>query len=122
MASFGKKKKISEYLYTKIGILFLLCVITFLSIAVYKRYTVEREMAERRLQTEQLRQELQGRKEMLEERVEYLSGDRGIEEEIRKNFNVAREGEQVIILVGDDVTAEEKPNIPPEIKPWYQFW
>lgn len=122
MASFGKKKKISEYLYSKPGIAFVLVVVVFLAISVYERFSVEREMSRRRVETELHKQELLERKAALQERVEYLSGDRGIEEEIRRHFDVAKEGEKVIILVGDK--NEKKPEVgpEPEIKPWYKFW
>lgn len=122
MASFGKKKKISEYLYTKYGIAVLLVIAVFLSTAVYKRYTVEREMSARRIETENHKLELIERKNTLEERVEYLSGERGIEEEIRKHFDVTKNGEKVIILVGDTNSTTEVTALPVEEKPWYKFW
>jgi cell division protein FtsB len=122
MASFGKKKTITDYLYSKPVIAVLLVIAIFMSIAVYHRFTVEREMALRRAEMEKERVELIQRKAELEERVDYLSGDRGIEEEIRKHFDVAKEGEQVVIIV--DKGEEQKPEIPPilEKKPWYLFW
>lgn len=122
MASFGKKKKFTEYLYSKPVIGLLIIIAGFLSVAVYQRFTVEREMASRRTEVEKERQVLIQRKAQLEERVEYLSGDRGIEDEIRKNFDVAKEGEQVVIIVD-----KEEPEPSPEVKvepkkPWYVFW
>lgn len=122
MAGFGKKKKFTEYLYSKPSIFILLVIVVFLSISVYERFSVEREMALRKAQTQQDRQELLERKTQLEERVEYLSGERGIEEEIRKHFDVAKEGEQVVIIVDKEV-----PEAPVAVeveaeKPWYQFW
>lgn len=122
MAGFGKKKALTEYLYTKPVILLLLVAIVLLSIAVYKRYTVERLMSVRRTDTEEKRHELIERKKVLEEKVEYLSGDRGIEEEIRTHFDVAKEGEKVIILVGEDEVVDTEPIAPVEKEPWYIFW
>ena len=123
MASFGKKKKISEYLYSKVVIIILLVVIGFLSVAVYKRYTVEREMLAREVETQQQKQDLLDREKTLKEQVDYLSGDRGIEEEIRKHFDVAKEGEKVIILTGEEPKAPTASlDTPKSEKPWYQFW
>lgn len=123
MASFGKKKKVSEYLYSKVVILVLLIAIGFLGTAVYKRYMVEREMLAREVEAQQQKQELLDREKTLQEQVQYLSGDRGIEEEIRKNFDVAKDGEKVFILTGEDpketVPTVETPKI---TKPWYRFW
>lgn len=122
MAGFGKKKKITEYLYSKPSIFILAVIAIFLAFAVYARYTVEREMASRRVEIQVQKQELIDRKAQLEERVEYLSGDRGIEEEIRKHFDVAKEGEQVVIIVDKQEKATPTPVQVEEIKPWYQFW
>ena len=123
MARFGQKKRLTEYLYSKPAIAVLIILAGFLSVAVYQRFSVEREMAARRESVEQERNDLLERKEELEERVEYLSGDRGIEEEIRKHFDVAKEGEKVIIIVDKE---EDEPKttqpLPVETKPWYQFW
>lgn len=122
MAGFGKKKAITEYLYSKPIIFVLFIVMIFLAFSVYERYTVERQMSERRATTEQDKQELLERKEVLEQRVDYLSGDRGIEEEIRTHFDVAKEGEKVIILVGEE--EDEKAELAPVIEEpaWYLFW
>ena len=123
MARLGQKKKITEYLYSKPAIALLIILAGFLSVAVYQRFSVEREMAARRDAVEEQRNDLLERKQELEERVEYLSGDRGIEEEIRKHFDVAKEGEKVIIIVDKEENKEVVPVLPPEKqKPWYQFW
>jgi cell division protein FtsB len=122
MVGFGKKKTIGDYLYTRPVILVLCLIFLFLLVSVYERYGIEREMSKRRAATEQEKVELIERKEELEEKVEYLAGERGLEEEIRTHFDVAKEGEKVIILTG-----EEKQEIVPvqtEVipKPWYKFW
>ena len=123
MARFGSKKHYTEYLYTK-PVVFLLGILTvLLGHAVYDRYVVAREMAQRQAETEKTYTELLEKKEYLKKKVDYLSGTRGIEEEIRKHFDVAQEGEQVVILVGDEKDEEaqaEKPLEKP--RPWYKFW
>ena len=114
MASFGKKRRITDYLYSRPVLVILGILVVFLSVAVYARFTVEREMAQRKHETEQKKAQLMERKNQLEQRVEYLSGERGIEEEIRKHFDVAKEGEQVIIIVGEEEKVE--PVVPIEPK------
>lgn len=94
-----------------LAILLLLC--TALAFSVYDRYTIEREMAKRRADTEAELQALKERQSTLQEKVEYLNDKRGIEAEIRQHFDVAREGEQVIILVDKD-RDEEKASVPIE--------
>lgn len=119
---FGRKKALTDYLFNK-GVIFILVVIViFLVMSVYERYTIEREMAARRATTEAEFATLEARREQLESKVEYLSGERGIEEEVRKNFDVAKDGEQVVILLGDGAAAPDEEAVIPVESPWYLFW
>jgi len=45
-----------------------------------------------------------------------------VEEEIRKNFDVARVGEQVIILTGEPPIEQKPAVVEPQTTPWYIFW
>lgn len=92
-------------LHSRITLAIILALCVFLAMSVYERYMIEREMAERRSEAEDELQELQERKRELEEKVDYLSADHGIEAEIRKHFDVAREGEQVVIIVDGEEQA-----------------
>lgn len=123
MPKFGKKKSYTDWLYTKPVVLFLAALIIFMGVAVFGRFGVEREMYARRIAAEEELTKAEARKADLEEEVLYLEGERGIEEEIRKHFDVAREGETVVILTGEEVP-EEGHNIPEPEPPkrWYQFW
>lgn len=122
MARFGSKKKITDYFYTKPVIVFLSFIVILLGISVFERYQVEREMSARRIAAEEEYQELEQRREELNAKVDYLSGERGIEEEIRKHFDVAKEGEKVIILLGDDEEGGDEIAEPARRSKWYQFW
>ena len=93
------KRTWTAVLYSRITLAILLAVSAFLALSVYERFSIEREMAERRRDVETELSELQKRKADLEEKVEYLSNEEGIEAEIRTHFDVAREGEQVVIIV-----------------------
>ncbi|MFT7507334.1 MAG: cell division protein FtsB [Acidimicrobiales bacterium] len=120
---FGKKNTYKDYIYSRPVIGVLLLIIFFLIMSVYERYGVERDMSERRALSETELEQLYDRKGQLEDRVQHLEGERGIEEEIRKNFDVAREGEQVIILVGDErVETDVVQEIVSKKEPWYKFW
>ena len=83
-----------------LGVMLVICAALVFS--VYDRYVIERKMAERRADKEAELRELEERKADLEEKVEYLSHERGIEAEIRSHFDVAREGEQVVVLIEDE--------------------
>ncbi len=120
---FGKQNKYKKIIYSKGTIFILLILIILLGESVWTRFSIEREMAARTAQTQAELEALQQRKEELRKRVEYLQGERGIEEEIRKNFDVAKEGEQVIILTGEkSSTSTDMQEMPKMQVPWYQFW
>lgn len=122
MPKFGRKKNIFDYIYSKPTIAVLMILVGFLAVSVYERYQVEREMAERRVATEEEYNLLQERKIELQKKVDYLAGERGIEEEVRKHFDVAKEGEQVVILLGEEADPVQEPPAPEKRKKWYQFW
>jgi cell division protein FtsB len=119
---FGKNNSYKTYLYSRVTVAVLAVVAVLLFMSVFERFGVERDMSTRRTASESELERLQGRKIQLEDRVQYLEGERGIEEEIRKNFDVAREGEQVIILTGEEEVIDV-PNDEAVVEyPWYQFW
>lgn len=123
MATFGKKSNYTDWLYSRPAIAILAVLVLFTATAVFERFKVERQMYARRAAAEQELQAAAERKESIKEQVEYLEGERGIEEEIRKHFDVAREGETVIILMGEDPEASTgEEGTPPPPPKWYEFW
>ncbi|MEM9336590.1 MAG: septum formation initiator family protein [Patescibacteria group bacterium] len=125
MSKLRQKQQWRNFTRSKI-LLAVLVLLTIFSVrSVYERYTVERDMAARRAAIEAELSELEARRAALSERVDYLSNERGIEAEVRRQFDVAREGEQVVIILDD---TEPLPEIAgaattttPE-RPWYRFW
>jgi len=124
MFDFHEKRKIRSFFYSKpfIGALFLVAV--FMSFTVYNRYVVAKEMRTKldthRAELEELRQ----RAQLLESKVEYMKDARGIEEELRTRFDVAKEGEQVVILIDSEpVTQNGESNEEEDIaipkKKWF---
>ncbi len=123
MPKFGKKKSYVDWLYTRPVLVFLVGLIILMSFAVFQRLGIERDMYARRIEAEQKHNDSVERKTNLEDKVQYFEGDRGIEEEIRKNFDVAREGETVVILMGEEILEEDSViDKGVEEKKWYQFW
>lgn len=128
MIDFYQKRKLRAVInspYTQGVILF---VALWVGWSAYVRYDIAMEMVERREVAEQEAAALEARKEALEEQVQYLSSDRGIEAEMRRQFDVALPGEQVVVIV-------EEENDGPIVQPlggtttssesetkWYEFW
>ncbi len=110
-------------LHSRLTLLVLLVASITISFAVHDRYVIEREMAERRQVKEMQLYAMEEQRDELKERVEYLKGEQGIESEIRKYFDVALEGEKVVVLIGE--SEEEATDTPTnkvivEEKSWWQ--
>jgi cell division protein FtsB len=124
MLKFYQQRSLRGWLHTRVFIGFLGLVCLFMATIVYERYSIEQEMIGRRVEAEDHLKQLESRRADLEKKVEYLSNDRGIEAEMRRNFDVARPGEQVVIILDDEKkdTIEPLPKTTIEEAPWYKFW
>lgn len=99
MFDFHEKRKIRRIIFSKtvIGVLFALTIL--LSFSVFERYIIAREMQKKLDDKYAELNALTLRAQTLEKKVTYLSDERGVEEELRSRFDVAKEGEQVVILI-----------------------
>ncbi len=82
-------------------------------------------MAARRAEAEADLATLQVREAELKDKVEYLESERGMEAEMRRNFDVAQPGEQVVIILDEEESDSAiKPLTAPDedTPPWYIFW
>lgn len=123
MFDFQQKRKLKNWYSSRVtqGIVLFLAILVLLS--ALNRYLIAADMADRRTAVEAEIHSLETRRQSLEEEVKYLSNERGIEAEMRRQFDVAREGEQVVIILEDETVAPEGDgDTPPEPRPWYRFW
>ncbi len=123
MTQFYQRKTFFHFLRSNLGILILIIICILVARAVYARYVVEREMYHRQVEIGAKAEQLRERKDRLQERVEYLSSDRGIEAEMRRNFDVTKPGEEVVIILDEEEgrKIEPLPEVEPA-KPWWRFW
>ena len=99
MFDFYEKRKIKQLLYSW-PVLFLLAVLFILLLnGVWGVYEQEKETRINKNQRLLYLEELKERKNVLQEEIDRLKTPRGMEEEIRQKFEVAREGEGVIVIV-----------------------
>ena len=120
MSLLNKKTVWQSIWRSRLTLIFLFTASFFLSFAVYDRFAVEREMFERRNTKEEELAVLSEKRARLEERVSYLGSDQGREAEIRKNFDVVKEGETVVVLMGEKESVHSMNYVQPEIdsKSW----
>ena len=102
MFDFHEKRKIMSVLYSKVVIFVLIFITILMSVSVYNRFTVSQEMKEKLADKRIELAELETRAQVLDAKVKYLEDERGIEEELRNRFDVAKEGEQVVVLLERD--------------------
>ncbi len=109
MKDFQRKRKIRKTLYSR-GVLFgLLLVLIVVSKATLSLYAKEREsqknlsLAEANLSTLALREE------RLRSDIARLKTSEGIDAEIRSQFQVAKPGEKMVVLVDDRKKEAEAP-------------
>lgn len=87
--------------------------IGLMSFAAYNAYEKERETNARREESSEKLMILEQRAEELEKNIKNLEDPRGVEAELRSRYDVGWEGEEVIVLVEEEVpsstenTAEE---------------
>lgn len=106
MLSFSQKRQLRRIANSRLmhGVLLLVCIFTAHS--AYGRYAIARDMAERRAAAEREVAELETRRAALKEQVQYITSERGIEAEMRRQFDIAREGERVVIILDEPAPAQ----------------
>jgi cell division protein FtsB len=118
MLKFYQKSRLKRLLYSPIVLLPFALLLLFLASGVWNVYSKEREARERRDRKVAELAELEQRATALETEIEKLSSERGREAEVREKFEVAREGERVIVIVEPEENGAEAS--PEEERTWWQ--
>lgn len=108
MKEFKQRRKFKKRLYSKFVIFLLIIVIAVLARGTWGIFQKSRE-SDKKLEISQERLiELRKRQSAVASQIEILKTTTGVEEEIRTKYDVAKEGEHVIIIVQDDEPVEVK--------------
>ncbi len=102
MFDFHERRRIKGWLFAKPSIALLLIASLFLARSVFRLYEKERAAAERYAASATQARELEARATSLEAKIAYLESERGKEEEIRRRFDVVKEGERAVVIVEDE--------------------
>ncbi len=106
MLSFHQKRTFRKVFASRFVHVALLIACAGMAWSAYGRYVIAKEMADKRIRAEQEVVELENRRATLEDKVRYITNERGIEAEMRRQFDIARDGETVVIILDE----EEKKN------------
>ena len=106
MREFEHKRKVRRILSSPLVLLPLAVLLVFLVRGTWNIYVKNRDgIAELRLAQERLAR-IEERQSTLSAGIEKLNTESGIEGEIRDRFQIAKEGEEVIVIV--DAESEQK--------------
>jgi len=124
MFDFYQKRKLRSLVNSRYTQGVLLLLVLLIGWSAFVRYQIAEEMSDRRELAAQEAVLLRSQKDSLQEQVEYLSNERGIEAEMRRQFDVALEGEQVVVIVEPEAGLDIQPlsTSTAEETAWYQFW
>ena len=111
MRKFQKKDKWKYYLQSKPVLIFLFILILIFSWKIFGLFGKWQETSNNRSLEQQKINDLKERKQKLSSDIEKLNTDKGKEEVIRENYGMARDGEQVIVIVDDKKQASTE-NMP----------
>ncbi len=117
MREFEQKKKLRKVLYSRTIIFFLFLIVLFLARATWKVYKKEQITRHNLNQVADEYKRLEERELAIKSSVDYLQTDKGVESEIRSKFRAVKPGEQVAIIINDEV---KKPVPPPIEKTFWQ--
>ena len=120
MFEFQEKRKFKSIVYS-----YPVVVVVFILVAVVGRsawgvYQKEQESARNLLFVRSELKTLEERKAFLQEEVERLKTDQGIENEIRHKFQVAKDGESIVVIVPEAIQKEIATSTVERI--WWKFW
>lgn len=116
MREFEQKKKLRKVLYSRTTIFILFLIVLFLAQATWKVYKKEKITRDNLNQVADEYKKLETREHAIKSSVDFLQTDKGVESEIRSKFRAVKPGEQVAIIINDEVKKEVPPP-PPET-----FW
>lgn len=111
MREFEKKRKIKSRIYSTFSLIVLLIIAILIlrgTVGVYLKHSQSQDKVDEL--SEQI-QDFEKRKIYLEEQISDISSEYGVEKELREKFNIAKDGEEVIIIL-DDEGNEKEPNEP----------
>ncbi|MEK7069266.1 MAG: septum formation initiator family protein [Patescibacteria group bacterium] len=119
MRNFQQKKKSRNILQSLPVLILLTIILCFFAWGVIRFLVKMGETSKNKKIAEMKVFELSQTKEKLANDIESLKSDKGIEENIRAKFGLAKEGEGLIVVVDD----KNAPNLEDKKQNWFiRFW
>jgi cell division protein FtsB len=107
MLDFQQKRKIRSLMYNRVTIILLFFVLLIVIHSTWRVYSKKNDSEEARIISQKNVDNLNTRSIELQTKIERLSTQQGIEEEVRSKFNVAKPNENMVIIVQDESSTSE---------------
>lgn len=119
MLDFQQKRKVRSFLYNRItiGVLSIIFLVVLHSTWVVYRKKIESEQM--RDISEKNVHDLESRSQDLQYKIDRLSTKQGIEEEVRSKFSVAKDDENMVIIVQDEASTSSAVS---KVGFWGKVW
>ncbi len=99
MRKFIPKQRWQNVVFSKFTAILMIIVLFFTGNATWNMYKKYTESKMNKINTLSKLSELEKRKSVLLDDINRLDTDRGIEEELRKNFSIVKDGEELIVII-----------------------
>jgi cell division protein FtsB len=119
MFDFHERRRLQGILYSRAFLSLLTLVVLFFVYVAWNAYTTAAIAQGRRMELAGELARLTERREQLEGELASLNDPRGMEAELRKRYEVGREGEELIVLVDEAPTAHPQP-VTHEDETWWE--
>lgn len=106
MQHFRKKQQFKRRLYSKLVLILLFVALLFVAHGTWGIFQKARQSKQLLERAQAEKAELAEKQAAIEYRIDRMKTQTGIEEEIRSKFDVAREGEQLIVIVENEEEVE----------------
>ncbi len=113
--------KLKKIVYSWPILILLLIIVLLIGKSVWGVYKSEKISSDNKLLSEKKYEELEERSKLISSEIEMLKTEKGIETEIRDKFRVAKEGEQLAIIINSGENLEDKTAIKEEGF-WTKIW
>ncbi|MEK7662481.1 MAG: hypothetical protein AAB355_03255, partial [Patescibacteria group bacterium] len=99
MIDFQARKKIRRVLYSPFTLIIMIVFLAIFSRAAYFMWQREHEASDALSNLEKEREILKAKQEALTLRIASLKTERGVEAALREKYKVAKDGEEVVVIV-----------------------
>ncbi len=110
MLDFQQKRKVRGWMYSKVTLVILFLILLIVAHSTWVVYRKKVESEEMKNVSEKNVEALRERSQSLQYKIDRLATQQGIEEEVRSKFSVAKEDENMVVIVQEESSTSESLN------------